>query len=218
MDHSGKTGRTPICHIIGAGTFEETELFHSDDDYIIAADGGYTHLQKLGITPDLLLGDFDSLEVIPDFDNIIRLPEEKDDTDMLFAVKEGLAMGHRLFIIYGGVGGRLDHTLANIQTIAYLSTVGAKGYLIGEGRVITAVTDGELFFDSAQRGLISVFCHGSEARGVDLRGLKYPLNDAVLTSTMPLGVSNEFIGQASSVSVKIGTLIVIWSEDEFRIR
>jgi thiamine pyrophosphokinase len=217
METSERTKRISICHIVGAGRFDEAELFRNEQDYVIAADGGYSHLEKLGIKPDLLLGDFDSLEHLPDFGNIIRLPMEKDDTDMFSAVKTGLSLGYRTFVLYGGVGGRLDHTLANIQTVAYLSTVGAAGYLVGEGRIITAVTDSELFFDGEQSGIISVFCHGSEAQGVDLKGLKYPLKDALLTSTMPLGVSNEFTGKPSSVSVKKGTLIVIWSDGAHKL-
>ena len=136
---------------------------------------------------------------------------------MLYAVKHGLSLGHRTFILYGGMGGRLDHTLANIQTLAYLSAHGAAGYLVGEGKIITAVTDGELFFNRENKGIISVFCSGSEARGVYLKGLKYPLHDAVLTGDMPLGVSNEFTGRPSSVSVEKGTLVVLWSADSYKL-
>ena len=215
MDPEKRKNSTSVCYIVGAGSFAERRILRESGDYIIAADGGYAHLDRIGIVPDLLLGDFDSLEKIPDLEQIIRLPKEKDDTDMLFAVKKGYSLGFRKFVLYGGVGGRLDHTLANIQTLAYLSQNGASGFLVGEGRVITAITNGKLDFKREREGILSVFCHGAEARGVELKGLKFPLNDAVLTATMPLGVSNEFIGSASSVSVKEGTLLIFWSQEEF---
>ena len=97
-------------------------------DFVIAADGGWRVCQELDITPDLLLGDFDSLGEVPDFGHILRLPVEKDDTDMVRAVKEGLAKGEKEFHLLGGMGGqRSDHTVANMQTLAYLAAHGAKG-------------------------------------------------------------------------------------------
>jgi len=207
-----------VCHIVGAGEFKEKVLPIEPGDFVIAADGGYLHLQQAGIQPNLLVGDFDSLEQEPDFENRIRLPKEKDDTDMVFAVRQGYDLGFRHFVIYGGLGGRLDHTMANIQTLAYLSQLGASGFLVGEGRVLTALTNGRMEFGREMKGIISIFCHGDEALGVDLYGLKYPLRKAVLKATMPLGVSNEFIGTESSVSVEKGTLILYWTEEGFRIK
>lgn len=202
--------RTGICYVVGAGGVEGVVLRPAAGDYVIAADGGYTRLAQLGLKADLLLGDFDSLPFVPPHPHIVRHPSVKDDTDMMLAVKHGLELGYRVFVLCGGLGGRLDHTLANLQTVAWLSRRGSRAFLVGEGNVITAVTGGALSFDVSKRGVISVFCVGEQAVGVTLKGLKYPLDDAVLTCDMPLGVSNEFTGTASSVSVREGTLAVLW--------
>ena len=202
------------CYIVGAGPLDPREIKINGDAYIIAADGGYSFLKELGIIPDMLLGDFDSLGEPPEHPNTIRVdPVDKDDTDMMLAVKTGLGMGFGHFVIYGGLGGRLDHTLANIQTLAYISKHKARGYLIGGGMTVTALTDGEIRFDENCRGYISVFCHGGEAEGVYERGLKYSLENARLTPDMPLGVSNEFTGKPSSVSVARGTVIITWQNE-----
>ena len=136
---------------------------------------------------------------------------------MMLAVKEGLNLGYRNFRIYGGLGGRLDHTLANLQTLCFLSQQGAEATLIGEGSCIRAVTNGEITFDESLEGIISIFCLTGVAKGVTLTGLKYPLDNGVMTSQMPLGVSNEFIGQKSTVRVTDGTLIVIWSDPQRKL-
>jgi len=198
------------CYIVGAGEFCECEL-PQQGDYVIAADGGYTVLAKLGIEPDMLVGDFDSLEEIPNHPNIKESPVEKDDTDMMLAVKEGLKLGYNLFIINGGLGGRLDHTLANIQTLVYLANNNARGVLIGRSEQITVIKNNEITIDSDIRKgrLLSIFCAGDKAEGVTLKGLKYPLNNATLTNALPMGCSNEFTDQPATISVTNGTLIII---------
>ncbi|NCC87284.1 MAG: thiamine diphosphokinase [Clostridia bacterium] len=206
-----------VCYIVGAGSFDNTPFDVKKDDFVIAADGGYEYLKKLNIKANILLGDFDSLSEIPNHPNIIKHPKQKDDTDMILAVETGLELGYKYFVIYGGLGGRLDHTIANIQTITYISRQGATAYLVGEGLVITAITNGKIEFDSSKSGGISIFCSGSDAKGVYLKNLKYELNDAILTSNYPLGVSNEFIGKDSIVSVDSGTLVVMWNENSFNI-
>lgn len=95
-----------------------------EGDFIIAADKGLLYLQNLGITPNLVIGDFDSLGHTPNGRNIIVLPCEKNDTDMGAAVAEGVMRGYKNFILYGASGGRADHTLANIQLISSLSRRG----------------------------------------------------------------------------------------------
>ncbi len=198
------------CVIVGAGAVCETDIKIENGDYVIGADGGMEHLFRLGIRADMALGDFDSLGYVPEHEHLVLHPVMKDDTDMMLAVKEGLKLGYRKFRLYGGLGGRLDHTLANLQTLVYLSKRGTEATLIGEGICVTAVTDGEISFDETYRGVISVFCLTGKALGVTLTGLKYPLENAELTSDIPLGVSNEFTGQKSTVRVADGTLIVMW--------
>lgn len=197
------------CHIFGAGDFYGLKRRIEENDLVIAADGGWQHCQRAGITPDLLLGDFDSLAQVPDFPHIRRVPVEKDDTDMMLAVKEGLARGATEFHLYGGMGGkRTDHTIANLQTLVYLTHHGARGYLYGDGEVYTAIRDGAATFPAREAGILSVFCLGPDAGGVTIRGAQYPLEDAVLKASFPLGVSNHFIGRDITVSVERGCLLI----------
>lgn len=201
-----------ICCIIGA--MEPKKITLPENALVIAADGGLAHLERRGIVPDLIVGDFDSLGRTPEGCNVIRHPVEKDDTDMMLAVKTGLDRGCNRFLLYGGLGGRLDHTYANLQTLVYLSDCGSRGWLLGGGVAASAVRNGRLDFAEGRRGTVSVFCPNGEARGVDLTGLYYPLENAVLTSSFPLGVSNQFTGEAASVSVREGTLLVMWEQAE----
>ena len=197
-----------VCCIIGA--MEPGEIVLPPDALVIAADGGLAHLERQGLAADLIVGDFDSLGWTPEGTNVIRHPVEKDDTDMMLAVKTGLSRGCRKFLLYGGLGGRLDHAYANLQTLVWLVRHEAQGWLLGDGMAATAIQNGHLDFAAGRRGTISVFCPDGEARGVDLTGLHYPLENAVLTSSFPLGVSNQFTGEAASVSVREGTLLVMW--------
>ena len=201
-----------ICCVIGA--MEPGELVLPEGALVIAADGGLKHLERRGIVPDLIVGDFDSLGRTPEGANVIRHPVEKDDTDMMLAVRTGLERGCERFLLYGGLGGRLDHAYANLQTLVFLAEHGAQGWLLGGGIAASAVRNGRLAFAAGRRGTISVFCPSGKAQGVDLTGLYYPLADAVLTSGFPLGVSNQFTGEAASVAVRDGTLLVMWEQAE----
>lgn len=200
-----------ICYIVGAGRHFPGDTFApAPEDLVIAADGGYADLLSRGIRVDLLLGDMDSLgEKIPQGPSVERFAPQKDDTDTLLAIKTGLQRGYRAFHLYGGTGGRLDHTLANCQCLLYLARRGARGWLHGEREVVTAVVDGELELPPRKAGYLSVFCLGDRAEGVTLEGLKYPLENAVLTADFPLGVSNEFTGAKSRIAVRHGALLVV---------
>lgn len=205
---AGKT-----CFIVGAGSFDGMCIQPKAGDLVIAADGGYTYLKEAGIEADVLLGDFDSLERIPEHEHLERHSPIKDDTDMALAAAYGVQQGCRRFLIYGGLGGRLDHTIGNLQLLMGLSREGAEAYLIGEGNILTAATQECVTFAGSAQGILSVFCLSAPAHGVWERGLKYTLEDAVMTCDKTLGVSNEFIGEESSVAVGEGTLILLWSEE-----
>ena len=204
-----------IFCIVGAGDLTGTKLVIPDGAYIIAADAGLKHLDSMNIAPNLIVGDFDSLGKVPSVGNIIAHKPEKDDTDMLLAVREALERNAQQIVIYGGMGGRPDHEYANIQTLAYIACHGARGYLVGRGSICTIIKNRRLDFDGGMKGIISVFCVGDKAVGVDLAGLKYPLANHTLTCDYPLGVSNEFTGVPSTVSVHSGMLLVMWSASEF---
>ena len=140
-----------------------------------------------------------------------RFPVEKDDTDSMLAVKAGLQAGYRRFLLYGALDGpRLDHTVANFQLLHYLSNRNAYGYLVGSTYLATVLAPGRLRFPPEAGGILSVFCSGADASGVTLRGLQYPLEDAVLTAGFPLGVSNHFLGLPAEVSLKQGRLLLLW--------
>lgn len=212
-----------VCHIYGAGEHYNIPAAAEAGDMIIAADGGAAYLKEYGIYPDLIIGDFDSLreppETLPAHKlTVITLPAEKDNTDTAAAIEEGWSKGYRIFRIYGGTGGRPDHTLANIQCVADIALRGGRGYLFDRDYIITAVHNGKICFSSDSKGYLSAFSHSSLCTGVCETGLKYSLSNATLKNTVPLGVSNEFTGKEGSVSVKDGTLIVIYPTDAKEIR
>ncbi len=201
-----------ICCIIGAGDTEE--IIIPNGAFVIAADGGLGKLE--GVTPHLVVGDFDSLGFLPEGENILCLPVEKDITDTACAIEQGEARGAATFLIYGGTGGRPDHTLANIALLIALSKKGKQGYLIGEGYVTTAVTDRAFGLPFKEAGTVSVFSGCDKALGVSETGLKYSLENYTLTADNPLGVSNSFTGQPAEISVAKGTLIIMWEEDDLQ--
>ena len=197
------------CVIFCAAGFDGLALPIEADDLVIAADGGLRHTQAIGLTPTLILGDFDSLGYTPA--ESLVFPVEKDDTDAMLAVREGLARGCKEFYFYGRLDGkRLDHTIANFQTLQFLADRGATGYLIGEDYLVTVVKNGSLRFPATATGILSLFCLGNDARGVTLEGVQYPLTDGTLTPGFPLGVSNHFVGAQATVSVRDGSLLVLW--------
>ena len=207
-----------ICYIFGAMNPGELSLTRGPADLVIAADAGLTRLAPLGLAPDLIVGDFDSLHRIPTGKEgqIVVHPIEKDDTDTLLAVKEGLSRGYNDFVIAGGLGGRLDHTLANLQTLVWLATSPPKGknhgYLIGEGQIIALLSDERVHFHAGHRGILSLFCIGDHAT-VSIDGLKYPLDRYPMTPAFPIGVSNEFTGRESEITVEDGLVWMILDGD-----
>ena len=198
------------CFIFGAGEFDGLCLEPGTGDLIIAADAGLEYLKKLGLRPDVLLGDFDSLGYIPEGKKIIKYPIMKDDPDMALAVEWAEKQGYNRFFMYGGLGGRIDHTIGNLQLLAYIARRGMEGYLFGQGFVLTGLCRGSLSFDSTFSGDLSVFCIGKDAHGVTETGLKYELHDGTLTTDKSLGLSNDFLEKSAFIEVKDGTLLVIW--------
>ena len=197
------------CIIFCAAGFEDLVQPIEKEDFVIAADGGLVHTKALGILPNEILGDFDSLGHVPEGANVF--PVEKDDTDAMLAVRRGLSLGYREFVLYGSLDGpRLDHTVANFQPLQYLADHGAVGYLAGTGYLVTVVKNGSISFPASAEGTISVFCMGRDAEGVTLKGLYYPLENGTLSAGFPLGVSNHFTGIPSEITVKNGSLLVLW--------
>lgn len=199
-----------ICYIFGAGKGLPECFNRKNEDLVIAADGGIKALERFGVKPDIAVGDFDSLGFVPDCDEIIKHPVMKNDTDMMLAVKTGFERGYTEFMLYGGAGGRPDHTFANIQTLTYIAKQGGKGFLDLCGFTASVIIDGELRFLDNAKGDVSVFALSERAEKVTIKGLLYPLLNATLESGFPLGVSNSFTGNSASVKIGKGTALVIW--------
>ena len=197
------------CVIFCAAEFDALAAPLGAEDYLLAADGGLAHVQKLGLKPHGIIGDFDSLGFVPHGAEVF--PVEKDDTDAMLAARKGLELGFRDFLFYGSLDGpRLDHTIANFQTLQFLADHGGRGYLVGRDYIITVVKNESIRFPAGAEGIVSVFCLGSDARGVTLEGLYYPLNHGTLTSGFPLGVSNHFTEESAAITVTDGSILVMW--------
>ena len=200
------------CVIFCAGGFDGLAAPLGKKDFVIAADGGLVHTDSLGIQPDYIMGDFDSLGFVPE--NAATFPVEKDDTDAMLAVRHGVQLGYRQFFLYGSLEGpRLDHTVANFQTLQFLADRGAAGYLIGKSQMVTVIKEETVVFPAGAKGILSVFCMGADAQGVSLTGLKYNLDNASLTAGFPLGVSNHFTEKEARISVKSGSLLLIYNRE-----
>ncbi len=198
------------CYIFAAGDFDG-KIVPKDGDYIIAADAGYCHLEKLGIKPDLLIGDFDSIENIPEDIPRETFPSKKDFTDTHLAIRKALSIGCEEITVCGAFGGdRLDHTVANLQTAVHFAESSAFITFTDGKNTAFAIKNKSIIFDDCHEGYVSVLCFSGIAEKVSIKGLKYELDNETLLSSNPLGVSNEFIGKEALISVENGTLIIIY--------
>ncbi len=200
---------TPICYVFGAGDGADGAISPRDGDFSVAADGGARLAERLGVKPDLLVGDFDSLGYVPTGERVRVFPPQKDETDLLLACREGLSRGYRRFRLHGALGGsRVSHTVANLQLLRWLADQGAVGTLCGQGCEVTLLRERTVRFPAGQTGFLSLFAAGERAV-VTARGVAYPLERGVLTGRYPLGVSNEFCGRDAEVTVHEGDVWLI---------
>lgn len=228
------------CIIVAAGDLTVSEIQTGEDDFVIACDGGFDYCRVLSIQPDLVIGDFDSVteeslsvmeeqiqsstvkymsctseDYLESFSkeksDYVKLPAEKDDTDTLAAIRIGLKEGYRSFKIYGATGGRLEHTIANIQCLIYLKSQNATGYLCDGNGLIFIAQNETIVFQPNMEGYLSLFAMCEQAEGVTIKGLKYNMENGVLKNSFPIGISNEFIGEQAEVSVLKGTIVGIIS-------
>lgn len=207
--------------LIGAGeldseTAEKIKQKLDKDVMVIALDGGLAFCTEQNIVPDRIVGDFDSLPVgkkgmLDKYPKeiIYRLPCEKDDTDTLAAIRMAVDMGCQHFYIYGGLGGRLSHSMANIQSLMFLKEKGLHGELVGNNSRLFLIKDESVALSAKENGYISVFAYSEKANGVTIKNLKYEVEDAELAIAFPIGVSNEFIRKEAEISVRNGTLLVV---------
>ena len=197
------------CYIFGAMPVDTFNFKLSDNDIIIAADSGVINTKKFNIEPDYIIGDFDSLGYTPTDSNTIVHPTEKDDTDLMLAVKLGLENGYQNFRIFGGIGGRLDHTFANIQTASYIAENGGNVIFYGSNENLSVIKNNKIAFDKYNKGNISIFAL-EDCKNVKINGLYYELDNGYLTTNFPLGTSNKFNNQNATISVEQGKLLIIW--------
>ncbi len=197
-----------------------------EDDYILCADGGLDLAIAEKIRPHMVLGDFDSAKGnIPKDYPVIQVSSDKDETDTLLCLQHGLGLGYENFIILGGMGGRFDHTLANLQMLSYLIDSAPKDKdtfhicLLDELTYVTLIENSsvvllkEQFSNSYSNDeynlYLSVFSYSDKCTGVTITGAKYPLQNAILTSSFPLGVSNSFLEDSLEISCASGKLIIM---------
>ena len=203
-----------ICYVICALDFK-LDFVLDKNDFVIGADKGYLTLMKNDIDPDLIIGDFDSSKMPDKLDNVIVYPVKKDFTDSALAIDYAINKGYSKILVYGAIGGLLDHTLANIAVLASATKKGIDIGFVDNENIIFAVNNGKITFDSNATGRISVFSFGDRAEAVYEKGFLYELDNATLFADMPLGVSNEFIGKESSISVENGTLLIYTSKENY---
>lgn len=207
-----------ICYIFGAAPINDYSYINinlEEDDFVICADGGYKLALNCNITPNLCIGDFDSYGKAPQNVDVIKLIPEKDDTDIQYCLNKGLDLGYKEFVLFGAIGGRFDHTIANIQLLVYALKNNAKATIYDQNNIITVMKNEEkVFYSLDNYKYISIFSHSDTCTGVSLKGMKYPLENATITNcSCGLTVSNEIVGDCASIKVDNGILIVVRSKD-----
>mgnify|MGYP000996413704 CR=1 FL=1 len=202
-----------ICVVIGSVPVGKAvfEGIPWDRCFVVCADGGYDNAVRDGIRPDLLIGDFDSVQnSLPEGVKTIRLKVEKDDTDTFAAVKEGIRRGYRDFVLAGVFGGeRSDHSYASLCVLQYLCRQGCRAVMEGDRCRIFMLGGGKLILRKMKGKTVSVFPFGCVSCEVSYSGLKYPLTHSLLLSDTPRGVSNRAVGDAASVTVHSGNALIM---------
>lgn len=200
------------CVIIAGGDLHG-EVNVPEDALLICADCGYRHAEKLGLHPDVLMGDFDSYTAaLPEHCEILRHPAEKDETDTMLAVWYGRDRGCTEFHIYGAFGGaRLDHSIANLQMLHHMAEQELHGILYDGGTAVTVQTAGTVCYPRT-KGYLSLFSLTDECTGLTVTGVKYPLEQGRLTNAFPLGVSNEILAENAEITLENGVLLIVQTD------
>lgn len=196
------------CIIIGAGNFQNEIITKEKEDLLICADAGYSYVKDMNLDIDLIVGDFDSLCNIPANVNIYKLPKEKDETDLFVAIEEGMKKGYTEFHIYGALGGRIEHSIANIQILSNLTTRNIKAKLVDQNTIIEVLSLGTHIYSEEMNGYISLFSLTEESI-ISINHLKYELQNKVITNLFPLGIDNEFIGRVATINIHKGLVLSI---------
>lgn len=213
---NGNYDSSKKCVIVASGDLGEPDLFRKyKDRFAIFVDGGLRYAQSLSMKPDLIIGDMDSFMGDPySFGcEVIEHDSIKDDTDTGLAVKYAIEHGFDDIVILAGIGSRLDHTFANIQTLAFAAKKGVCAKLDGGNNFVFVTKKSPIIFDKIKGSYISIFAFDNCVSGVTLKGMKYPLENAVLSNSFPIGVSNECVFDSCQIAFDHGLLMVIVSSD-----
>ena len=201
------------CVILSAGDFDPADYQPQEGDFVIAADGGYLYLKEMGMTPDLCIGDFDSLGFVPKDCPICKLSVEKDCTDTDAAIRKGLEAGCNEFLLLGMLGGsRLSHTLANLQTLSLLAQKHIPHTLVDKDTAVKALAEQDTgIFSKDQNCHVSVLAITDTAI-VTIKGLHYEGENISLSNRFPLAVSNSTEGKDALVRCENGMIWIITEE------
>ena len=207
------------CMIIGAAPIESEAVFQEfppEKYYVICADAGYETAVKYGITPDLIVGDFDSAKTLPQKSRkVLSLPVEKDVTDTMYAVMKGFAKGLRGFVLLGCLGGpRFDHSLANLEVLQYIRQHSGHAVIADEHTKLFLISDSRLRLTQMKGATVSVFPYGCASCNLSYQGMFYPLSQETLaTGGTLMGVSNSIVEDTAEIRVHSGTaLIAVYQE------
>ncbi len=190
-----------------------------DADFFISADSGARHCRMLGIVPDIMAGDFDSVSrndyeaLIDAGSKVLQYPAEKDMTDSEIAVEMAIDKGFDRVLLIGATGTRLDHSLSNISLLKKLTDAGIDGVIINESNYVRLIKD-EIRLERVDDAYVTLLPFGGNAMGVTTQGLYYPLDDATLEVGSSWGVSNRFTEDTACIKLKQGYLLVIVSIEE----
>ncbi len=200
-----------LCLLISGGEYADIPKELKCAECVIACDRGWEYARRMNIAIDMVIGDFDSCP-LPDKDIPYKqFPSHKDDTDTMLAAREAIKRGYKNIAICCAFGGRLDHTLANIQTAAFLVSNGAAVRMLGKDTDAYVLNGGNIKIAKKPSSSLSVFSLSDRCEGVSIKGTEYECEDITLTNSFPLGVSNEWAAEEAYVNVKNGILMVVCS-------
>lgn len=209
------------CAIVTNGNIKDYNATRADllrHDFIICADGGIRHLFHMNLLPNLVVGDFDSMDerhmkYLREHNiNICQFSERKDFTDTELAVQYAISHGATEIHFFGAMGSRMDHTLANILLLVPLLQQGIRASIQDEHNHIWITSD-VLFLEGEVGEYVSILPLTPEVEGITLNGLEYPLEDATIKMGQSIGVSNQLAAQHASITIKKGIILVIQAKD-----
>lgn len=202
------------CIVIGSMPVEfDLKSIIKDDDFIICADRGYLNAEKQGVTPHIIVGDFDSAPMPQNTSaKVVKLPCEKDDTDSYYIARQIVSEGYTHAVFCGVTGGRPDHTFANMQMLKFMAKNGVDAEITDKTSSYKVLVDGSTVLPFKENCYFSIFSLDEKASGVSEKGGKYELEDVQLTNDFPIGVSNEFVDRDVEITVKKGSLLIITTE------